>query len=228
MLKMRACIGEFKQLLKHTLLGNVYNIILLNRFRRKWYKKTHNPESIPMNIFPIDCVEIGRGSYGELNVITFGHKTKLQIGNYVSIAQNVSFMLDVEHHTDHIFTYPFKVKMLKTETEEAFSKGDIIVEDDVWIGYGSIIMSGVRIGKGSIIAAGSVVTKDVPAYSIVGGVPAHKIRDRISKEVTSVISDINYDCITPEIVGSNIQLLYTKVSEINKEKIIEFCKKLKL
>ena len=56
--------------------------------------------------------------------------------------------------------------------------GTTIVEDDVWIGTGAIILSGVKIGAGSIIAAGAVVTKDVPPCEIHGGVPAKKIRDR--------------------------------------------------
>jgi chloramphenicol O-acetyltransferase type B len=58
----------------------------------------------------------------------------------------------------------------------------VIIEDDVWIGYGAIIMSGVKIRRGSIIAAGSVVTKDVEPYSIVGGNPAKLIKYRFSKE----------------------------------------------
>ena len=58
---------------------------------------------------------------------------------------------------------------LKSEKHESFSKGDITVFDDAWTGYGSIIMSGVKIGQGAIVAAGSVVTKDVPPYAVVGG-----------------------------------------------------------
>ncbi|HEG44170.1 MAG TPA: hypothetical protein ENH94_09000, partial [Phycisphaerales bacterium] len=56
------------------------------------------------------------------------------------------------------------------------------IEDDVWIGFGSIILAGVKIGRGAIIAAGSVVTKDVPEYAIMGGVPAKLIRDRFTEE----------------------------------------------
>lgn len=95
------------------------------------------------------------------------------VANTTSIAQNVTFLLDVEHYTKHLSTYPFRVKILETEKTESFSKGDIIVEDDVWIGYGVILLSGIHIGKGAIIAAGSIVTKDVEPYSIVAGVPAN-------------------------------------------------------
>ena len=60
--------------------------------------------------------------------------------------------------------------------DEATSKGDIIVQDDVWIGYGATILSGLTIGQGAVIAAGSVVTKDVTPYSVVAGVPARVIK----------------------------------------------------
>lgn len=64
---------------------------------------------------------------------------------------------------------------------------ETIIEADVWIGFGSVIMSGVLIGRGSIVAANSVVTKNIPPYEIHGGVPAKKIRDRfLSKEDVAV------------------------------------------
>lgn len=73
---------------------------------------------------------------------------------------------------------------LQKVKHEATSKGDIVVKDDVWIGYGSIILSGVHIGQGAVIAAGSVVSHDVPPYAIVGGVPARLIKYRFSEEMT--------------------------------------------
>ncbi len=61
---------------------------------------------------------------------------------------------------------------------------DVIIDDDVWVGSGAIILKGVRVGRGSIIAAGAVVNKDVPPYSIVGGVPARKIGTRFGNVET--------------------------------------------
>ena len=61
--------------------------------------------------------------------------------------------------------------------------GDIVIDNDVWIGYEAVIMAGVHIGNGAIIAARAVVTKDVPSYTIVGGVPARPIRKRFDEEV---------------------------------------------
>lgn len=115
--------------------------------------------------------------------MSFSSLSKLYNGNFVSIAQNVIFMLNSEHYTNHISTYPFKVKYILAENEEAISKGDNIIEDDVWIGYGVIIMSGIKIGKGTIIGAGSFVTKDVPPYSIVVGVPAKILKYRFNEHI---------------------------------------------
>lgn len=81
-----------------------------------------------------------------------------------------------------VSTYPFKRKLFHGG-EEAVSKGDIIVGDDVWVGYGATILSGVHIGQGAVIAAGAVVNKDVPPYAIVGGIPAKVIKYRFSESV---------------------------------------------
>lgn len=98
---------------------------------------------------------------------------KVTIGNFTMIAYNV-LILGGDHN--------YKVAGVPT----IFAGRDVIkptiIGDDVWIGAGSIIMSGVTIGDGSIIAAGSVVTKDVEPYCIYGGNPAKKIKDRFSEE----------------------------------------------
>ena len=152
-----------------------------------------------------------------MNVISFSKKSRLFIGNYVSIAQNVTFLLDVEHYTKHLSTYPFRVKILETEKTESFSKGDIIVEDDVWIGYGVILLSGIHIGKGAIIAAGSIVTKDVEPYSIVAGVPAKLKKMRFDKAVENSIRNVKYELLDYNTIKNNIDILYMDIE--NEEKI---------
>lgn len=121
----------YKNLIKSTLLGQLLQTVKLNSFRRKWIKKNKCTQLFPMNMFDSSIVKAGKHSYGELNVVSFGNESTLTIGNYVSIAENVYFLLDVEHYTDHISTYPFRVKMLQECKRESFAKGNIVVEDDV-------------------------------------------------------------------------------------------------
>ena len=96
------------------------------------------------------------------------------IGNDVAIAPHVAFLSRSTHRFDVVGTSIFQ--------SPRGDKGEIVIEDDVWIGFGAIILSGVRIGRGSVIAAGAVVVKDVPPYSIVIPRQNHVIRQRFSPE----------------------------------------------
>ena len=197
--------------MKYSIIRDIAHKLKFYSFARKWRKKNIHNEILPMDIFREDMISAGKGSYGELNVVSFGDSSKLKIGNYVSIAQNVTFILDAEHPLDHISTYPFRVKILKDCKYEAFSKGDIIVGDDVWIGYGAIIMSGVHIGQGAVVAAGAVVTKDVEPYAIVGGVPAKTIKYRFENELIKKLMNIDYEKIDDKTIKDNIDKLYNRV-----------------
>ena len=112
---------------------------------------------------------MGKRSFiGQNSVI--GVNENITIGNDVMIAQAVSI-----RDTDHCFD-DIEVPMSK----QGIITDPIIISDDVWIGYGAVITKGVTIGKGAIIGANAVVTKDVPQYAIVGGVPAKVIKENIS------------------------------------------------
>lgn len=101
------------------------------------------------------------------------------IGHSVIMANMVSFVGRYDHHFRHVGT-PTRLSRQIRDTDYDWKGADIrvTVGDDVWIGFGAIILSGVTIGEGSVIAAGSVITKDVEPYTIVGGNPARKICDR--------------------------------------------------
>ena len=206
--------------MKYSFIGQWINRLRLRMLQFKWIRTNKENETIPMARFNPDMVKVGKGSYGELNVVSFGDKTKLTIGNYVSISEDVTFLLDVEHYTDKVSTYPFRVKILHECQFEAFSKGDIVVDDDVWIGYGATIMSGVHIGKGAVIAAGAVVVKDVPPYSIVGGVPAKVIKYRFPEDIREKVGRLTFDQLTSDKITKHIEELYQTVDSENVNGII--------
>lgn len=106
---------------------------------------------------------------------------KLIIGKFCQIATNVKFIMNGANHAiDGFSTFPFCAfgEDWQNVPLTPKYKGDTVIGNDVWIGYNAIIMPGVKIGNGAIIAAGSVVTKDVEDYAIVGGNPAMLIRKR--------------------------------------------------
>ncbi|HAX79572.1 MAG TPA: Vat family streptogramin A O-acetyltransferase [Cyanobacteria bacterium UBA11372] len=122
----------------------------------------------------------------ERNVLYNYGSDRLIIGKFCAIATGVKFIMNgANHKLDGISTYPFPIFGHGWETAmdkliDLPSRGDTIIGNDVWIGYDSPIMPGVKIGDGAIVAARSVVVKDVPAYTIVGGNPAGTIKQRFS------------------------------------------------
>lgn len=209
-------MGNIKEFVINSFIGDLWRNHKLNKMKRKWRSNNSFNDTIAMCIFDLDMVNVGKYSYGELNVVSFGHEHKLKIGNYVSIAQHVTFLLDVEHYINHISTFPYKVKCLHTTECEAFGKGDIIVGDDVWIGYGATIMSGVHIGQGAVIAAGAVVTKDVPPYAIIGGTPAKVIKYRFGEVLRNKALEIDYSKLNKELIYEHIEDLYERLLEQNQ------------
>jgi chloramphenicol O-acetyltransferase type B len=120
-----------------------------------------------------DNFYMGRNSQIECDVV---------IGDNVICGNNVAFVGKYDHNFKEIGkSIRLSSQIRDTNYNWKGLDSSIIVEDDVWIGYGSIIMSEVKIGRGSIIAAGSIVTKDIEPYSIVGGNPAKKIAMRFNE-----------------------------------------------
>ena len=108
---------------------------------------------------------------------------RLVIGKFCSIACGAKFLFTSANHTlKSLSTYPFPLFFeewgldIRDVASAWDNKGDIVIGNDVWIGYQAVVLSGVKIGDGAIIGAGSVVTKDIPPYTIAAGVPARVIR----------------------------------------------------
>lgn len=124
---------------------------------------------------------------------------QLKIGKFCSIACGAKFLFTSANHTLHsLSTYPFPIFFeewgldVKNITSAWDNKGDIIIGNDVWIGFEAVILSGVTIGDGAIIGTRAVVTKDVPPYTVVGGIPAKPIRKRFSDKVISELLKLQW------------------------------------
>jgi acetyltransferase-like isoleucine patch superfamily enzyme len=139
----------------------------------------------------------GKYTYGAAQTITDHNNAKLDVGKFCSIAAGFRVFLGSNHRTDWITTYPFG--HINQHVFNSFdgaghpsTKGDVIIENDVWIGTSVTIMSGVKIGSGAVIAADSHVIKDVEPYSIVGGNPAKHIKYRFTKEQIEKLLEIKW------------------------------------
>ena len=130
-------------------------------------------------------VVLGEHSYGMPIVDTFdGDDTRLIVGRYSAIASSARIVLGGAHPTDRVTTFPLRRRLGLPHVADGFpsSAGDIVVGNDVWISSAATILAGVRLGDGCVVAAGAVVTRDVPPYAIVAGVPARVLRYRVPPE----------------------------------------------
>lgn len=127
------------------------------------------------------------------------NKDRLIIGKFCSIACGAKFIFTSANHTlRSLSTYPFPIffeewGLDKEQVASAWdNKGDTIIGNDVWIGYEAVVLSGVHIGDGAIIGTRAVVTKDVPPYTVVGGIPAREIRKRFDEETIKQLQKIRW------------------------------------
>lgn len=122
---------------------------------------------------------IGKHTYG--NPIRRGTGCKVTIGNYCSIAESAILDGGFSHNTKFVTTYPLHV-MFSELPSNIVIKGDIEIGSDVWLGEGSVIMSGVKIGHGAVIGMRAIVSKDVQPYEIIVGAPQKVLRKRFTEE----------------------------------------------
>lgn len=139
---------------------------------------------------------------------------KLKIGKFCSIACGAKFLFNSANHTvKSLSTYPFPIFFeewgldVKDITSAWDNKGDIVIGNDVWIGYEAVIMSGVTIGDGAIIGTRALVTNDVPPYTIVGGVPAKQIRKRFPEKTISELLKLKWWDWTFKKISQNMEFI---------------------
>ncbi len=124
---------------------------------------------------------------------------RLIVGKFCSIACGARFLFNSANHSmKSLSTYPFPIffdewGLDKMQVASAWdNKGDIVIGNDVWIGYEAVILAGVTIGDGAIIGARAVVTKDVPPYTVVGGVPARQIKRRFPEQILNELLKLKW------------------------------------
>lgn len=199
-------------------------VFLSDKFSSEWRKRNVHNFTTPGNHFKMDAVQVGKGTYGKLFVVTRDYQdVKLIIGNYCSIAGGVKFLLSGNHQYDIISTYPYELLMMKSQKGGiAVAKGDIVVGDDVWIGENAIVCSGVTIGQGAIVAAGAIVTKDVEPYAIVGGNPAKVIKYRFNEIIRNMLVQVNIERVFEKAKEKgDFSILHVILDEKNVDEIIK-------
>lgn len=220
-------MGKFSSIIRchKEIILDIKKRIKLIQFQKEYRSVNAHNGTTALNLFPLDKINVGNYTYGGIHFLTFDNKEEhLTIGNCCSIAEGVCFIGGGEHNYNRALLFPVYSHMFgHSPFEPTPTKGPIIVEDDVWIGYGSIILSGVRIGKGSVIGAGSVVSKDVPPFSIYVG--NKTIRTRFKDEkVVNFLHSLDYLRIA-KIDDVEAQRYISEI-EINTDNLKEFKEKL--
>ena len=195
-----------------------------NKFDKEWRNRNaHNDTIVGDRTFPMNNVSVGKATYGMLQIQSLFEQEgeRLEIGNYVSIAPGVQFLLGVNHQINTFTTFPLYSRFVKRSPVDAINKGPLVIEDEVWIGTDAILFSGVRVGKGAIISAGAIVTKDVPPYAIVVGTPAKLIKYRFSEDVIKELMTIYLKDMSIDWIKENIDTLYQEIKTVEDVKRIK-------
>ncbi len=177
-MKIFSLLGRFHYLMKALIRRSLmYLYYPLFRSHGKHFIFDPQDDFTYQNIEVGDDVSIGNGA------VLMATESKIIMGNKVMFGPNVT-VVGGNHNTSVVGQFMYDVHEKRPEDDQ-----DVVIEDDVWVGSGAIILKGVRIGRGSIIAAGAVVIKDVLPYTIVGGTPAKIISIRFENLETLKMHD---------------------------------------
>ena len=157
----------------------------------------------------------------DIGIHTWGEGAHLFIGSFCSLAPGQTVFLGGNHRMDCATTFPFGRVETKAFPASASifhasmptTNGHVVIENDVWIGCGCTFMSGVTVGSGSVVATNSVVTKDVPPFTVVGGNPAKVIKKRFSQDIIERLMHIRWWDRTDEEINKIVPLLQQRMDE---------------
>ncbi len=172
----------------------------------------------------------GEHTYGikNLTIKQWGEGAALKIGSFCSIADNVRVFLGGNHRTDWITTFPFGHISLSEFPVSGIvghpaTKGDVVIENDVWIGHGVTIFSGVRVANGAVLAANANVSCDVGAYEIFAGNPARLVKTRFSQPIVERLLVLRWWELDASDIGKLIpKLCATPTVELLDQLLREF------
>jgi len=171
-------------------------------------------------------IEAGLYTYGHGNIrtVTHGSNAKLKLGKFCSIAVDQTAFLGGNHRIDWVTTFPFS--HTATDTFDVgpiighpSTKGDIIIGNDVWLGQGCTLMSGINIGDGAVIAAHSHVVKDIAPYTLAGGNPARPIKLRFEQRIVDALMELKWWDLEVDVIKTIVPDLclepnYDKLQEL--------------
>lgn len=227
---------SIKSRIKRRLLGYKKNIVIDNNSEINYNVINNSKNSkYPCQIFDSKCSfqSINEGcdiseirSYGDVNLGRFvsitgpgtvikSLKKSIHIGSFSSIGQNVC-IVDFNHFFERVSSSFINYSILNDEFSlDIKSKGPVVLEEDVWVGSNTVILSGVRIGRGSVIGAGTVVTKDIPRYSIAFGSPAKVHSKRFSDNTIRYLEELKWWEWSVEKIVKNRSLFMIDLNRID-------------
>ena len=208
-----------KKIIKKILGDKIFQWLTIRRNNVKLYKCKYN-DSVSFAY----AAQVSNSNIGDYTSI--GRYNKIvhtDFGNFCSISWDVTINA-VGHDMNKLTTHSFSRRPdfgFGVEKDGRIYKR-VVIKNDVWIGANSVIMPGVIIGNGAIIGAGAVVTKDVPDYAIVAGVPAKVIRYRFSERIISELLKLEWWDWEREVIKNNIHLFQNEITDkiLNKLKNI--------
>lgn len=199
----------------------IFHFLSVSIFKRNVPRFKHCNIKFIGSKFP--QIQIDAYTYArKMTVYCWDNTIKINIGKFCSFADNVSLVAGGEHDKDWVSQFPFIDSWKMTSLyglKKPRCKGDITIGNDVWCATNTMILSGVSIADGAVIAAGAVVTKDVPPYAIVGGVPAKIIGYRFDDEIIQSLQRIKWWNWPADMIRDNVQLFTEPAA---------FCKKFRI
>lgn len=191
----------------------------LSRMRRGF--ETRDFVRLRLRGTQVPQVSVGRGSYiNDATLYCWDKAFELRIGRYCSLAAGITIIGGGEHDVGWVSTYPFIDRWRRHDLSglrQPRFKGPVVIGNDVWIAGNVTILSGVSIGDGAVVAAGAVVTRDVPPFTIVGGVPAKPIRERFSAPVAEALTRMAWWDWERERIERNLPLMTDPATFLAKQ-----------